>query len=64
MWLDRKARLFGFTCGDDNTSLFYKFANHRKNINSIWKISDDDGNLVEGFESIAGDGVNHFENIF
>ena len=42
----------------------HKFANYRKNIKSIWKIADDDGNLVEGFDSIARAGVHHFENLF
>ena len=51
-------------CGDDNTSFLHKFANHRKNINSIWKIEDDDGLPLEGFESIAKAGVQHFETLF
>ena len=49
----QKSRAIWLTCGDDNTSFFHKFANHRKNINSIWKIEGDDGLSVEGFESIA-----------
>ena len=32
--------------------------------NSIWKIADAQGNLVEGHESIAGAGVHHFESLF
>ena len=35
-----------------------------KFINSIWKIADDRGNIVEGFESIAGAAVHHFESLF
>ena len=50
--------------GDDNTSFFHKYANYRKNINSIWNIADDRGNMVEGFDSIVGDRVNHFETLF
>ena len=38
--------------------------NYRKDINTIWRISDDEGNLVEGFESIARVGVQHFETLF
>ena len=38
--------------------------NHHKNINSIWNIEGDDGIPVEGFESIAKDGVQHFEHLF
>ena len=51
-------------CGDDNTPFFHKYAHHRKFINSIWKIADDRGNIVEGFESIAGATVHHFESLF
>ena len=53
----QKSRATWLLCGDDNTSFFHKFANHRKNINSIWKIEGDDGLSVEGFESIAMAGV-------
>ena len=31
----QKSRATYLLCGDDNTSFFHKFANHRKNINSI-----------------------------
>ena len=60
----QKTRSIWLTCGDENTSFFHKYANHRKNVNSIWKIVDDGGNLVEGFDSLAGAGVNHFETLF
>ena len=51
-------------CGDDNTPFFHKFANQRKNVNSIWKIRDDGGSMVEGFDAIAGARVQHFETLF
>ena len=51
-------------CGDDNTPFFHNFVAHRKNLNSIWKIKDDSGNLVEGSEDIAGAGIHHFESLF
>ena len=60
----QKSRAIWILCGDDNTPFFHKYANHRKNINSIWKIVDDGGNLVEGFDSIVGVGVHHFETLF
>ena len=47
-------------CGDDNTPFFHKFVAHRKNINTIWKIQDYSGNLVEGAEA----GIQHFEFLF
>ena len=50
--------------GDDNTPFFHKFAAHRKNLNTIWKIHDDSSNLVEGVEAIAEVGIQHFEELF
>ena len=60
----QKSREIWLLCGDDNTPFFHKFANQRKNTNSIWKIKDDRGNMVEGFEDIYGAIVNHFESLF
>ena len=60
----QKSRAMWLLCGDDNTPFFHKFANHRKFVNSIWKIVDDGGNIVEGFESIPGVRVHHFESLF
>ena len=37
---------------------------NRKKFSSIWKIVDDDGNIVEGFKAIAEVGVHHFESLF
>ena len=60
----QKSRATWLLCGDDNTPFFHKFSNHRKFVNSIWNIVDNGGNIVEGFESIVGDGVHHFESLF
>ena len=59
-----KSKALWLLCGDDNTPFFHKYANNRKIINSIWKITDGDGNMVEGFEAIAEVGVKHFESLF
>ena len=60
----QKSRVLWLLCGDDNTPFFRKYATHRKNINSIWKIKDDSGNLVEGSEAIVEVGIQHFESLF
>ena len=60
----QKSRAIWLLCGDDNTPFFHKFANQRKNVNSIWKISNDGGSMVEGFDAIVGAGVQHFETLF
>ena len=59
----QKSRVLWLLCGDDNTPFFHKYATHRKNINSIWKIKDDSGNLVEGFEAIVESRIQHFESL-
>ena len=64
MWQDRKAGISGLLVEMTILFFFHKYANHRNNVNSIWKIVDDGGNLVEGFDSIVGVGVNHFETLF
>jgi hypothetical protein len=43
---------------------FHHFSNHRRNINSIWEIKDDEGNLVSTFQEKAEVGARFFENIF
>ena len=60
----QKSRATWLLCGDDNTPFFHKYANHRKHVNSIWKIVDDGGILVEGYESISEAGVTHFQKLF
>ena len=60
----QQSRATWLLCRDDNTPFFHKFANQRKNLNSIWKINDDGGNLVEGFDDIVVAAVNHFETLF
>ena len=60
----QKSRALWLLCGDDNTPFFHKFSNYRKIVNTIWKIANDEGNLDEGSESIAKEGVQHFESLF
>ena len=61
---DKRVGLFGCFVGMIIHLFFHKFANQRKNTNSIWKIKDDRGNMVEGFEDIVGADVCHFETLF
>ena len=54
MRLDKRVGQLGFLLEMITHLFFHKFANQRKNLNSIWKIEDDRGNMVEGFEDIVG----------
>ena len=47
-----------------NSKFFHPFANHKKNVNTIWKIARVDGQEVKIFDDIAKQSVEHFENIF
>ena len=53
----QKSRALWLLRGDENTHFFHKFSAHRKNLNTIWKIHDDSGDLVEGVEAIAEAGI-------
>jgi hypothetical protein len=55
LWLEK---------GDNNTKYFHEYANHHKNVNTIWKMPNQDGSITYKFEFIAGLGVEHFHNIY
>jgi len=37
--------------GDQNTKFFQNYANHRKNINTIWEMPNPEGVKVRGFKA-------------
>lgn len=41
-----KSRAIWIQEGDRNTNFFHRFSNHRRKINSIWEITDAEGNMV------------------
>ena len=34
------------TQGDNNTEFVHKYANYRRNLNTIWDLKDENGNVV------------------
>jgi hypothetical protein len=50
--------------GDQNTKFFQNFSNHRKRINTIWEMTNTEGNKVRGFKELADLGIQHFKGIF
>jgi hypothetical protein len=50
--------------GDNNTKSFHKYANHRRNMNTIWEISKPNRNKVNSFKEIAEVGKQHFKTLF
>jgi len=59
-----KSRALWFSKGDENSKLFYLYANHKKNINIVWKVNMNDGLDAENYEDIAKCGVEHFKGIY
>jgi hypothetical protein len=49
---------------NENTKLFHRYANCRKNINSIWKIDKGDGTWATNFKDMDFEGVNNFSSLF
>lgn len=46
--------------GEDNTSFFHSYIKHRKNVNSIWKLKDDEGRVYQGQQDLSKMGIKHF----
>jgi hypothetical protein len=59
-----KSRALWIKEGDNNTKFFHQFANYRRNLNTIWEIKDEQGNVAVSFEDKENLGVNFFNNIF
>ena len=49
--------------GGNNTKFFHKYAEHRKNINSIWELSSNRGKLYSHKE-LHESAMAHFEMLF
>lgn len=59
-----KSRALWLQAGDNNTKKFHHYANHRRNVNTIWEIKNEAGVLVSSFRQKAKSGVCFFENLF
>lgn len=61
-----KSRATWLESGDQNTKFFQNYANHRKNINTIWEMPEmpnPNGVKVRGFKALAELGTTHFKNL-
>jgi hypothetical protein len=59
-----KSRALWIKEGDNNTKFFHQFVNYRRNLNTIWEIKDEEGNVAVSFEDKSNLGVNFFSNLF
>ena len=59
-----KSRALWLEARDKNSKFFHNYATHRRNINTICEIKNQEGRLVKTFEENADAGVSFFQNIF
>lgn len=50
--------------GDQNTKFFHIFADHGRDINSIWEIQTDSGDKLFSQEEISSEAVSYFKNFY
>jgi hypothetical protein len=60
----QKSRLNWLASGDRNTKFFHAYANSRKQINTIWEISKEDGTMISSNQGLQREAIGFFQNIF
>ena len=56
----KKRKALWLEAGDRDTKFFHKCASHRKNINTILEIKDEEGGTIKQFKEKTKDAVDHF----
>jgi hypothetical protein len=59
-----KSHAIWLAYGDENTKFFHSFSKGRKMTNTIWGLTQGDGQLVNTFEGLSSLGTSHFKEIF
>ena len=59
-----KNRALWLEAGNKNSNFFHNYASHRRNINTICEIKNQEGSLVHTFEEKTALGIGFFQNIF
>jgi hypothetical protein len=59
-----KSRLNWVASSDRNTKFFHAYANSRKQINTIWEMTKEDGTMVSSNQDLQKEAVGFFRNIF
>ena len=58
------SRITWLEAGDKNTIFFHKFAEHRKNINTIWSLNDLGRTTYNEMEDLQALDSSHFEDFY
>lgn len=59
-----KSRVLWLKEGDKNTKFFHRFANKRREENTIWEIKDEEGNTHSTQEAIPREAVKYFKKAY
>jgi len=59
-----KSRAIWLKEGNRNIKIFHKYANVRKNVNTIWKIKNRNGDAVFSTKEIQVEEAHFFENFY
>jgi len=51
-------------CRDENTTNFHSYAKEQKLYNTIWGLTQGDGQMVNTFEGLTSMGITHFKTLF
>jgi hypothetical protein len=60
----QKSRVNWLATGDKNTKFFHAYASSRKQINTIWDITKEDGTIISNKLDLQKEVVDYFQNIF
>lgn len=57
-----KSRAIWIALGDENMSFFQNYGSYRRNINTIWDLQLENGQVIHRDEDLKEADINHFQN--
>ena len=59
-----KSRAMWLLHGDGNTKFFHNFYKNRTTVNTIWELTNEEGQSVTGFDDLTEVCSSHFYNLY